>query len=349
MDPDKIKAIENWEAPTSVKGFRGLLGFANFYRRFIHRFADIARPLVELTRKDRVFQWNPEADEAFRKLKNIFITAPALSQFDYDRPTRIETDSSGWCTGGTLQQKSDNGLWVPCAFFSKKNNSAECNYEIYDKEMLAIIRCLEEWDAELRGLQQFDICTDHKNLEYFMTVRKLTERQMRWSLILSRYNFRIIHVPGKYNERADGLFRRDQDMPNNLDERLLDRRICLLKPQVLVSTNYIQSPPIDPSCIHDCENSIIGSEMIELDVWDSAISEDSQYTRPLEAVKLGKDRFPTDLHLKVSISECSESKSGGLLFRGRRWVPNGRNLKTKIIQSIHDSPLNGHPGVRVLK
>ena len=177
-----------------------------------------------------------------------------------------------------------------------------------------------------------------------MTVRKLTERQMRWSLILSRYNFRIIHVPGKYNERADALSRRDQDMPNNLDERLLDRRICLLKPQVLVSTNNIQSPPIDPSCIHDCENSIIGSEMVELDVWDSAISEDSQYTRALKAVKLGKDRFPTDLHLKVSKSECSESKSGGLLFRGRRWVPNGRNLKTKIIQSIHDSPLNGHPG-----
>ena len=133
MDPDKIKAIENWEAPTSVKGIRGFLGFANFYRRFIHRFADIARPLVELTRKDREFQWNPEADEAFRKLKNIFITTPALGQFDYDRPTRIETDSSGWCTGGTLQQKSENGLWVPCAFFSKKNNSAECNYEIYNK------------------------------------------------------------------------------------------------------------------------------------------------------------------------------------------------------------------------
>ncbi|KAI1004395.1 hypothetical protein K3495_g3815 [Podosphaera aphanis] len=175
MDPEKIKAIKNWEAPTSIKGVRGFLGFANFYRKFIHNLVDLARPLTDLTRKDCKFQWSSEADRAFHKLKDIFISAPALSQFDYDKATRIKTDSSGWCTRGTLQQLNDKGLWVPCAFFSKKNNSAEYNYEIYDKEMLAIICCLGEWDAELRRVKQFDICTDHKNLEYFMTVRRLTE------------------------------------------------------------------------------------------------------------------------------------------------------------------------------
>lgn len=179
MDPDKVEAIANWEAPTSVKGVRGFLGFANFYRRFIKDFSDLVRPLTELTRKDRKFSWNLEAEEAFCTLKDIFVSAPALAQFDFDKETRIETDSSGWCIGGTLQQLNNKGLWVPCAFFSKKNSPAECNYEIYDKEMLAIVRCLEEWDAELRGVKEFDICTDHKNLEYFMTVRKLTERQMR--------------------------------------------------------------------------------------------------------------------------------------------------------------------------
>ncbi|KAI0992309.1 hypothetical protein K3495_g15877, partial [Podosphaera aphanis] len=95
MDPEKIEAIKNWEAPTSVKGVRGFLGFANFYRRFIHKFAELAKPLTDLTRKDCKFQWNSDADLAFRKLKEIFISAPALGQFDYDKPTRIETDSSG--------------------------------------------------------------------------------------------------------------------------------------------------------------------------------------------------------------------------------------------------------------
>ena len=70
-------------------------------------------------------------------------------------------------------------MWVPCAFFSKKNNPAECNYKIYDKEMLAIVRYLEEWDVELRGVKEFDIYIDYKNLEYFITIRKLTERQIR--------------------------------------------------------------------------------------------------------------------------------------------------------------------------
>jgi hypothetical protein len=103
MDLDKVKAIANWGAPTSVKGVRGFLGFANFYCRFIKDFSDLVQPLTELTRKDRKFSWNLEAKEAFCTLKDIFVSAPALAQFDFDKETRIETDSSSWCIGGTLQ------------------------------------------------------------------------------------------------------------------------------------------------------------------------------------------------------------------------------------------------------
>jgi hypothetical protein len=98
---------------------------------------------------DRAFEWSAEAERAFRKMKRIFLLEPALLQFAFDKPTRIETDLSGWCVGGMLLQPNDNGIYLPCAFFSKNLSSAECNYEIYDKEMLAIIWSLEEWDAEL--------------------------------------------------------------------------------------------------------------------------------------------------------------------------------------------------------
>ena len=98
---------------------------------------------------------------------------------------------------------------MPYLFFSRKLNGAEYNYEIYNKEILAIVRSLEEFDFELRGLAKFKVYSDYKNLEYFITIRKLTERQIRWSLALSRYNFRIIHVAGKSNSRADALSRRD--------------------------------------------------------------------------------------------------------------------------------------------
>ena len=95
MDPVKVKAIAEWEAPTSVKGVRSFLRFANFYRRFIKDFSDLVRPLTDLTHKDRHFTWSPEADTAFERLKAIFTSALALAQFNFDRETRIETDSSG--------------------------------------------------------------------------------------------------------------------------------------------------------------------------------------------------------------------------------------------------------------
>ena len=176
MDPAKIEALTNWEAPTSKKGVQSFLGFANFYRRFIKDFSRLAMPLLSLVQKDALFRWTDEADEAFKKFKEMFVTAPILVRFNYERETIIEADSSGWCVGGTLFQVDDDGVLRPCAYFLKKNSPAEYNYEIYDKEMLAIIRCLKEWDAELRSVRSFEIRSDHKNLEYFITVRKLTER-----------------------------------------------------------------------------------------------------------------------------------------------------------------------------
>ena len=103
--------------------------------------------------------------------------------------------------------------------------------------MLAIIRCLEEWESELRGIPEFEVLSDHKNLEYFMTVRKLTERQIRWSLVLSRYNFKIRHIDGKDNILADALSRRDQDLPtDSQDDRVQERHMQLLKPYMLADS-----------------------------------------------------------------------------------------------------------------
>ena len=234
MDPEKVKAILEWEAPKTATGVRSFLGFANFYRTFIKNYSDLAMPLTALTHKDTQFIWTDECEKAFEKMKKIFTTAPILVQFDPDRETVLETDSSGWCIGGTLMQYNDDGLLHPCGYFSKKNSPAECNYEIYDKEMLAIVRCLEQWDAELRSVKEFLVRTDHKNLLYFMEVQKLTERQMRWSLHLSKYNFVLEYVRGPENERADALSRREQDMPQGAsDERIDSRSIQLLKPSAL--------------------------------------------------------------------------------------------------------------------
>ncbi len=129
----------------------------------------------------------------------MFISASILVSFDHTCMTVMKTDSSDWCIDEILLQLVNN-VWRLCVYYSKKNTSTECNYEIYNKEMLIIIQCLKEWDAELRSVSSFQIHMNHKNLKYFITVRKLTEWQMRWSLILSWYNFFILYLLSKQKE-----------------------------------------------------------------------------------------------------------------------------------------------------
>ena len=102
IDPEKVRAIREWEAPATLKAVRQFLGFANFYREFISEFSNIACPLTQLTRKGAPFQWGSEEQAAFYKLKEMFITALVLAQWDLERPTVLEADSSGYATGACL-------------------------------------------------------------------------------------------------------------------------------------------------------------------------------------------------------------------------------------------------------
>ena len=115
----------------------------------------------------------------------------------------------------------------PVAFFSKNLNPAECNYEIYDKELLAIIRCFEQWRPKREGTGVLvKVIIDHKSLEYFMTTKKLTRRQARWAEFLSGFNFVISYTPGKENQKADLLTRHPNDLPSDDND---DRQQPLLQ------------------------------------------------------------------------------------------------------------------------
>jgi len=108
------------------------------------------------------------------------MTKPVLVALNLDKEFRVEADASNYITGGVLFMKCSDDVWRPVAFISKSLSDMECNYEIYDKEMLAIVRCLEVWRHFLEGAMiKFEIWTDHKNLEYFMKAQKLNQRQAR--------------------------------------------------------------------------------------------------------------------------------------------------------------------------
>ena len=209
MDPVKLKAIIEWEPPKTVKQVQAFLGFGNFYRRFIRDYSKIVRPLTELTKKDQPFLWTPECQKAFDTLKKRFTEEPILQIPDPEKPFQIECDASKVATGAVLRQQGEDGLWHPCAYLSKSFTPAERNYQIYDRELLAIVRALEAWRHFLQGSPHpAEILSDHKNLTYFRTAQKLNRRQARWHLFLSEFNIVIKHQPGKSLTQADALSRR---------------------------------------------------------------------------------------------------------------------------------------------
>jgi transposase InsO family protein len=151
----------------------------------------------------------------------------------------VETDASDYVSAGVLSQYDDDGILHPVAFFSKKHSPAECNYEIYDKELMAIVRAFEEWRLELQSVENpIQVLTDHKHLEYFTTTKLLNRRQARRSQFLSQFDFRIIYCPGKSGGKPDALTRRSGDLlkeGDNDDARTTENLSIVIKPHQLVA------------------------------------------------------------------------------------------------------------------
>jgi len=180
MEEEKVDRVLSWLEPKNVKDVRKFLGLANYYRRFIKDFAQVARPINVLMRKDVKWQWEVEQQKAFDKLKRVFTIKPVLVVLDLDKKFRVEAGTSNYTTGGVLSMKCLDEMWRLVAFISKFLSDTERNYEIHDKEMLAVVRCLEVWRHFLEGAAiKFEIWTNHKNLKYFMKVQKLNRRQAR--------------------------------------------------------------------------------------------------------------------------------------------------------------------------
>jgi len=300
----------------------------------------VVAPLTRLTRKDVPFTWNQEEEKAFQNLKNAFTSAPILCHFDWERPIVIETDASDFVSTGALSQPDENGILHPVAFFSKKHSLAECNYEIYDKELLAILRCFEEWRPHLVGsTHPIQVLTDHKNLEYFKTKRTLNQCQVRWSAFMSEFPWYAEYRPGKLGGKPDSLTRRSGDLPKEGDEHLTQRFQALLKP-----TN-LEKPK--NGTLHVCadipqdDNNGIphGNEEPSLDkLFHQGLAAD-----PFPARILGM-LWDGVCHTKeISLAECQE-ENGRLTYRNRIYVPAHDRLRLRILQTHHDPPAFGHPG-----
>ena len=318
MDPGKLKGIRDWPAPTTVKQTRGFLGFGNFYRRFIRNFSNLAKPLNDLLKKDQKFEWTDECQRTFDDLKKRFTEEPVLMMPDQTRPFQIETDASKYATGAVLTQLDSNGDRHPVSFISKTLSPAERNYEIYDRELLAIIRALEEWRHYIQGSPHTTIVlSDHKNLTYYREAKKLNRRQARWSLYLSEFDVKLVHTPGNKMVQSDALSRR---------------------------------PDLCPDDDTDNENIIMLPDDLFLSLIDTALQEkialsDDLDSDAADALKLLLEKAPTTMTHRLENWTMDNTNGRNILFyKGKNYIPRNAELRQEIVHSFHDHKTAGHPG-----
>jgi len=145
MEEDKVKEVIDWPTPKCVKDVQKFLGLANYYCWFIQNFTVIARPLHDIIKKDQKWNWMEKQKKAFGELKEKFTKELVLAALNLDKKMRMEVDASDYAIEGVLSMKYEDGKWRLVAFLSKSLNETKRNYKIHDKEILVVIRGLENW------------------------------------------------------------------------------------------------------------------------------------------------------------------------------------------------------------
>ena len=328
MDEAKVKVIQDWPIPRKVKDIQSFLGFANFYRRFIRDYSKITIPLTRLTRKGIPWEWSDKAQSAFEDLKKAFTSAPILTHWIPDAPIVVETDASDYALAAIVSTYVDGDIH-PIAFHSRTFSSAELNYDVHDKELLAIFEAFQKWRHYLEGTPvPVDVVTDHKNLEYFATTKLLTRRQARWSEFLSQFNLVIRFRPGKLGTKPDALTRR---WDVYLKERSSDYTVVNpqnFKPvfsQDQLATS-LRATFLAPIALRSA--TILDLEQLHSDI-KSATPDD-----PIAKKRLA--------------SEGSDPRwtfsDGFLRHDSKIYVPDADNLRLRVLQYKHDHVLSGHFG-----
>lgn len=356
IDTNRLKTIQEWPLPRTVRDIRVFIGFMNYYRRFVAGFSKLALPLTKLTQKgpdaarggpamrreeSQSLVLPNEAMAAFQKLKDAFLDVPILAHFERNRKTRVETDASGGAISGILSQLVEDlqgPQWRPIDFYSRKLIQAEYNYDTHDQELLAIVQSLQHWRRHLDGMP-FEVLTDHQNLKWFMTTKILSHRQVRAYLELSKHDFVITHRSGSTNP-ADGPSRRPDYMGEVKKPELKHNEAFLEPLRELLSRTERETPLIASMTLRStAQGKTAIREFLRVDRRLKAAGNDQLGKRPSELVAepvtsdeepmLGRSA-PTsairDQYAPITLTEDAD--------------------KVRVLRECHNDPLSGHFGAR---
>jgi hypothetical protein len=330
MNLEKIRAIVEWNTSNHLKEIQTFLEFVNFYRRFIKDLSKIIKSLIRLTRKNQSFYWSKNCQIAFEQLKKRVIEASVLSYFSSELKTFLESNSFDYVSIEILSQKEDDDHIKSIAYFSKTLFFAECNYEIYDKELLAIIRCFEQWRTELQSIKSFtNVLIDHKSLKYFMITKKLNRRQAKWAKFLAEFDFKIAYQSKKKNDKADSLTKRFDDRSINESN---DRNKHMHQ-------TILTSEKVDSHILQELNDTKEDSKLSLFDRVKTANQEDRNCIIIRNAIRDRKKSFDKMLLKKFEIIENT------LFFKKKLWVSIDQ-LKLNIIREVHDKLVSEHSDSR---
>lgn len=234
-DSEKFIAVKNFPLPKSVKELRGFLGLVGWYRRFIPNFSIIAAPLTNLTKKSTDFKITADALTAINELKNAITSESVLAHPNFDHPFILATDACKIGIAGILSQVV-NGYERPIAFFSKKLNKSQSNYSATELELYAVVESVKHFRCYLYG-RKFTVISDHAPLKWLMTLKDPTSKLARWNLLLSSYDFEIVHRQGRKHGNVDALSRAPVD-PQNFESYSLKNFFEYIKENKIENNNF---------------------------------------------------------------------------------------------------------------
>ncbi len=321
MNLRKVQAVVEWSTSTNLTQMQFFVDFCNFYRRFIKNFSKIVHSLIQLTQKEMIFEWNQACQTIFDHMKKQMTEVSILRHFDQNRKTILEINSFNYVNNNILSQYDDEETLHSMIYYSKNLSLAECNYEIYDKKLLAIIQAFKHWRSELKLTElSIKMFIDHQALTSLMNNKELSRRQMRWVQKLADFNFKIMYWSDKQNIKIDALTRWADFVLRDFD----DERVCYQWITIL-TLNWMK--------IADLKKNV--SKSIYKQVLDmNEIDENCTLLR--EAIERDEAQCK-DIKLK----NCWIQNE--ILYKDSQlWVSFNELLQMNLIREMHDQPSIDH-------
>ncbi|KAF1314301.1 Pol protein, partial [Globisporangium splendens] len=307
VDPEKVKAIDDWPVPKKSNSYDNAL----------------VQPLTQLLKKDVEWKWSRDHQTAFGEVKRSLREAPVLALPNHDKPFHVVCDASDYAIGCALMQHDDEGHERAVSYQSRQLRPAERNYPVHDKELLAMKYSLVKFRVYLLGEERFAIYTDHASLRTAVKTPHLSQRMARWFSFFAEYNFVIHYKPGKTNILADALSRRpDYDPKTKSEDTDGACRLC-----------------------EDVQAIAVREEIVEGYKSDETYQDLLKYFKDPSGKAL--QGLPSRTRSRVHRFRVHNGLLYYAVEQGdtaRVVVPNDEGLRHRLLYEYHDSPSGGHLG-----